>query len=246
MLLKKLYYRAFQKYPTKEESFSSKMVKILNKKKVIRNYRRAWKISDSCNDYSHHNPSKEKRSIEGVLGLLAEFAKEECGIELEVPSSEESSIFKELSALKADILEGGFSDRPDTCPHCNNFIGYIDFMTDLDCQFDVQGTMAWRKENDRNYCPFCLKKDYIPAAVKQIRFPINLEIEEYWVDLMDQVIRQEGGQVYLANHMKWERKITCSLYVAEFGGSGELDISSEPIDPEKPGGKAANASGQVQ
>ena len=188
MLLKKLYYRAFQKYPTEAESFASKMVKILNGKKAIRNHRRAWKISSSCNDYSHHNPSKEKSSIEGVLGLLSEFAKEECGIELEVPSSEESSIFRELAAMKAEIEGGGFSDSPDICPHCNNFIGYIEFKVELD-HLHIQGSMEWRKEHDRNYCPFCLKKEYIPAASKEIQFPFNLEFEEYWVRTMDEVIR---------------------------------------------------------
>ena len=231
MLLKKLFYGAFQKYPTKGESFASKMLKMMERKKVIGNFRRAWKINQTCNEWSHYNPSKEKKSIEEVLVLISKFAKEECGIELEVPSSKESSIFREMAAMKAEIEDGGFYDSPDICPHCNNFIGYIEWKVELDHQL-IQGSMEWRKEHDRNYCPFCLKKEYIPVASKEIQFPFNLEFEEHWVRTMDDVIRQDGRQAAIANHGKWLFETTNILYVAEFGGSGELDFSLEPLNIE--------------
>ena len=181
---------------------------------MIGNFRRAWKINENCNEWSHYNPSKEKRSIEGVLVLISEFAKEECGIELEVPSSEESSIFRELAAMKAEIEEGGFSDSPDICPHCNNFIGYIEFKVELDHP-RIRGSMEWRKEHDRNYCPFCLKKEYIPTASKEIQFPFNYSKKKNFNVFLSKIYsftQKKGGKVYLVQDNFLSNKIFKKMY----------------------------------
>ena len=209
MLLKIMHYNAFQRYPTNGESFATKMIKKLKEKGKIKWAGRAFKINQKLNKFSHHNSSDEEDNVLPILKLLSEFASAECRIELRHPSPEEESFLLELEAMGKKPIEGGkYSDNPETCPHCNNYIGYISHP-----RWNTREVMEWLQENDRNYCPFCLRDEWLPSQINNLE---DSEEDESWSEhlriSLEETIRQEGRTVYIAKFMSWRFESIQNIY----------------------------------